>query len=103
VFRRDVQRGTLSIDAVGDIQMRPMQTLGIALADAIGIAAASGSLRQASLDHILGGPQESLKELISPTHHSILRYGRPDSVSRGKSQKVSKMFWRGDSYVSAGL
>src|ERR1039458_4711551 len=36
VLRRDIQGATLSVDAVGNIQVRSMQALGIALADAVG-------------------------------------------------------------------
>jgi hypothetical protein len=51
-----------------------MQALGIALANAVGIAAPAGGLRQRALDHGFGGLEESLDELLLPTHHLILRY-----------------------------
>jgi hypothetical protein len=84
VLRRDIQGATLSVDAVGDIQVRSMQALGIALADAVGIAATAGGLRQPALDHVFGGLEESLKESLLPTHHLILRYGGLAFVSREK-------------------
>jgi hypothetical protein len=74
VLWRDIQRAALAIDAVGDIQMRSMQALGIASADAVGVAATAGGLRQPTLDHVFGGPEESLDELFLPTHHLLLRY-----------------------------
>src|ERR1035438_9762296 len=84
VLRRDVQRATLSVEAIGDIQVRSMQALGIAPADAVWIAATARGLRQPALDHGFGGPEESLKEPLLPTHHLILRYGGLVSVSREK-------------------
>jgi hypothetical protein len=61
-----------------------MQAHGVALADAVGIAATAGGLRQPALDHVFGGLEESLKEPPLPTHHLILRYGRLVLVSREK-------------------
>jgi hypothetical protein len=61
-----------------------MQALGIALADAVGIPATARGLRQPALDHIFGGPKESLEELFLPTHHLILRYDSLVLLSRGK-------------------
>src|ERR1017187_7237672 len=84
VLRRDVQRATLSIAAVGDIQVRSMQALGIALADAVRIAATTGGLRQPALDHGFGGLEESLKEPLLPTHHFLLCFAASISVSREK-------------------
>jgi hypothetical protein len=74
VLWRDIQRATFSIDAVGDIQMRSMQALGIAPADAVGIAATARGFRQPTLDHVFGGLEESLDEPFLPTHHLLLRY-----------------------------
>jgi len=84
VLGRDIQRATLPGLTVGDIEMRTMEALGIALANAVGVSAAAGSLRQAALDHLLGGHKESLDELFLPTHQLILRYGNPVFASRGK-------------------
>src|ERR1039458_2625744 len=42
VLRRDVQRATLSVEAIGDIQVRSMQALGIAPADAVWIGLGVG-------------------------------------------------------------
>src|ERR1022692_3829388 len=69
VFWRDIQRTALSIQAIGDVQVRAMEALGIATADALGIAATTGGLRQPALDHVFGGPEESLDEPLLPTHH----------------------------------
>src|SRR5271157_2054682 len=84
VLGRDIQRATLPVLTVGDIQMRPMEALGIALANAVGISAAARSFRQPALDHLFGGQEESLGELLLPTHHLILRYASPVFASREK-------------------
>ena len=44
-----------------------MQVLGIAMTDAVGIAATAGSLGQASLDHGFGGLEETRDKPL-PTH-----------------------------------
>ena len=82
--RGDVQRATLSVEAIGDIQVRSMQALGIALSDAVWIAATARGLRQPALDHGFSGLEESLKEPLLPTHYLILRYGGLVWVSREK-------------------
>jgi hypothetical protein len=84
VLGRDIQGAALAVLTVGDIQMRPVEALGIALADAVGIAAAARGLRQAALNHLFGGQEESLDELFLPTHRLILRYGSLLFTSRRK-------------------
>ena len=77
VLRRDVQRATLSVAAVGDIQVRSMQALGIALADAVWIAATAGGLRQPALDGIRwpGGVVEGAALAYSSFNIKIRRSG----------------------------
>lgn len=84
MFGRDIQRATLPVFTVGDIEMRAMEALGIALANAVGVSAAARSFRQAALDHLLGGQKESLDELFLPTHQLILRYASPISTVKRK-------------------
>lgn len=67
-----------------------MQALGIALADAVGIAATTGGLRQPALDHVFGGLEESLDEPLLPTHHLILSYGSLVFVSRELDMNYQK-------------
>ena len=77
--------------------MRPVQALGIALADAVGISAAARGFRQSALDHLFGGLEESFEEPLLPTHHLILRYDSLILASREKRQELSKMFWNDNS------
>jgi hypothetical protein len=98
VLWRDIQRATLPVLAVRDIQMRPMQVVGIASTDTVGIPTTAGGLRQSALDHLLGGLEESFDELLLPTHHLILRYGSLVFASREKRQEPSKVFWNVTSY-----
>ena len=81
---RDIQRATLPVLMVGDIEMRPMEALGIALANAVGVSAAASSFRQPALDHLFGGQEESSDELLLPMHPLIFRYGSPVFASREK-------------------
>jgi hypothetical protein len=81
---RDIQRATLPVLTVGDIEMRPMEALGIALANAVGVSAAASSFRQPALDHLFGGQEESSDELLLPMHPLIFRYGSPVFASREK-------------------
>ena len=50
-----------------------METFGIAIADAAGIAAAAGGLRQSTLNHGFSGLEELPDEPLLLTHHLILR------------------------------
>jgi hypothetical protein len=50
-----------------------MKTLGITVADAVGIAAAAGGLGKASLDHDLSGAKEPFDEPLLLKHSLILR------------------------------
>ena len=83
--------------------MRSVQTLGIAVADAVGITATAGGFRQPALDHIFGGPEESLKQPFSPTHHLIVRYADPGHGVKRKLHWLSKMFWSADWYDQAEM
>jgi hypothetical protein len=84
VLGRDVQGATLPVLTVGDIQMRPMEVVGIALADAVGVSATARGFRQPALDHQFGGLEEALDELLLPTHYLILRYASLVFTSREK-------------------
>jgi hypothetical protein len=61
-----------------------VQALGVALADAVGIATTARGFRQATLDHVFDGLEELPDELFLPTHQILLSYTYLKSQSREK-------------------
>src|ERR1044071_9635501 len=94
VIWRDIQGTALAVLAVRDIEMWPVQLMGVSIADTSGIATTARGLREAALDHGFHGAQKSGDESLSLlTHSLILRYACLFSVSRKKCHEASKMFW----------
>jgi len=84
VLGRNIQRPTLVILPVSDVEVWPMEVLGVAIAGAPWIATTARGLRQATLDHGFGSTKESLYEPLLLTHSLILRYTRLFLLSRQK-------------------
>jgi hypothetical protein len=73
MLRRNVQRAALAILSISNIEVWPVEVLGVAIAGTTGIAATARGLRQAALDHGLRSTEESLYEPFLLTHSLILR------------------------------
>ena len=65
---RNIQGTALVVFAEGDVEVWPVQAFGVALTDAVGVAATAGRFREASLDHGFGDTNKALDELLLPTH-----------------------------------
>src|ERR1039458_7518436 len=73
MLRRNVQRAALAILSISNIEVWPVEVLGVAIAGTTGIAATARGLRQAALDHGLRSTEESLYEPPLLTYSLILR------------------------------
>ena len=80
---RNVQRTTLTVLSISDVEVGSVQAFGVAITNAVAIAAMAGGLRQAALDHAFGGLEESSDEPLL-THILILRYAHLVLLSREK-------------------
>jgi hypothetical protein len=67
-----VQRAAAPLLGPGDIEMRTVAAIRIAMTSAAGVAAAAGGLGQPALDHDTGGVKELAEERGLPTHKIIL-------------------------------
>jgi hypothetical protein len=72
MLRRHVQGTALAVFAEGKVQVRPVATGRILMADANGDAATPGGFREAALDHGSGGLEEFLNKSVLPTHLKIV-------------------------------
>ena len=69
---RHVQRAAATLLGPGDIEVRTVAAIRIAMTSAAGVAAAAGGLGQPALDHDRGGVKELAEERGLPTHTIIL-------------------------------
>ena len=67
-----VQRAAAPLLGPGDIEVRTVAAIRIAMTSAVRVAAAAGGLGQPALDHDTGGVKELAEERGMPTHTIIL-------------------------------
>jgi hypothetical protein len=69
---RHVQRAAATLLGPGDIEVRTVAAIRIAMTSAVGVAAAAGGLGQPALDHDTGGVKEVAEERLLSTHTIML-------------------------------
>jgi len=69
---RHVQRAAATLLGPGDIEVRAVAAIRIAMTSAVRVAAAAGGLGEPALDHGTGGAKEFAEEHFLPNHIIIL-------------------------------
>jgi hypothetical protein len=69
---RHVQRAAATLLGPGDIEVRAVAAIRIAMTSAVRVAAAAGGLGEPALDHGTGGAKEFAEEHRLPNHIIIL-------------------------------
>jgi len=69
---RHVQRAAATLLGPGDIEVRAVAAIRIAMTSAVRVAAAAGGLGEPALDHGTGGTKEFAEEHFLPNHIIIL-------------------------------
>jgi len=72
VIGRHVHRAAATLLGPRDIEVGAVAAIRIAMASAVGVAAAAGGLGQPALDHDLGGVKELSEKRCLPNHIIIL-------------------------------
>jgi len=80
---RHVHRAAATLLGPGDIEVGAVAAIRIAMASAVGVAAAAGGLGQPALDHDPGGVKELSEKRCLPNHIIIL--GIADSSVKKKA------------------
>jgi|SRR6516162_3331100 len=69
---RHIQRAAATLLGPGDIEVRAVAAIRIAMTSAVRVAAAAGGLGEPALDHGTGGTKEFAEEHFLPNHIIIL-------------------------------